>query len=154
MILMKKSKLLGDMKMHSLLLQGEYSEIIVELLNKPYCIDSVIKIVFMSFCVKNGIESSYRNRKMDFVNIFLDNLSIKFLSHPNEVSSIFAVLDKMKTCHWIKIKSGKITILRDLSGFECEHSFLKKCKSKNINPILEVNKLDDRAFLEEVLRHV
>ena len=69
------------------------------------------------------------------------------LSHPNELGCIFAVIDKMKTCRWIKIDSGRIDVLRDLSGFKCEQKFLKGCKGKDINPIIEVNKLDDKAFI-------
>ena len=149
-----KNKSLGDKKINDLLLQSEYAEIMIELLQEPYRIDSVIKLVFMSFCVRNEIRSSYKNRKTDFVNIFLNNLNIKLLSHPDELECIFAVLDKLRTCGWIKTDSGKIEVRRDLSGFKCGHKFLNNCKEKDINPIIEVNKLDDKAFLEEMLRHV
>ena len=140
--------------MDNLLLQSEYAEIMVELLQEPYSIDSVIKLVFISFCVRNESRPSYKNRKTDFVNIFLDNLNIRLLSHPDELGCIFAVLNKMKTCGWIKTDSGRIDVLKDLSDFKCEHKFLNNCKMKDNNPISEVNKLDDKAFLEEVLRHV
>lgn len=140
--------------MNELLLQSEYIEIIIELLKEPYNISSVIKLVFMSFCIRNEIRTSYKNRKTDFVDIFLDNLNIRLVSHPDELGSIFAVLKKLKDCGWIKTDSGRITVLKDLSGFKCEQRFLNSCKGKDINPIIEVNKLDDKAFLEEVLRHV
>ena len=140
--------------MNELLLQSEYAEIMIELLKEPYSINSVIKLVFMSFCIRNEIRTSYKNRKTDFVDIFLDNLNIRLVSHPDELSSIFSVLKKLKDCGWIKTDSGRITVLKDLSDFKCEQKFLKGCKGKDINPIIEVNKLDDKAFLEEVLRHV
>lgn len=140
--------------MNELLLQSEYAEIMIELLEEPYRINSVIKIVFMSFCIRNEMRSSYRNRKTDFVDELLSNLSIKLLSHPKELGGVFAVLNMLETCGWIRIDSGIITVLKDLADFKCENKFLKGCKSKEINPIIEVNKLDDKAFLEEVLRHV
>lgn len=140
--------------MNDLLLQGEYADIIVELLNEPYNVDSVIKIVFLAFCIRNETQTSYRNRKTDFVDILLNNLNIKLLSHPDELKNIFEVLSKMKKCGWITTECGKISILKKFDKEKSENKFLKGCKGKDINPIVEVNKLDDKAFIEEVLRHV
>jgi hypothetical protein len=149
-----KCKLLGVMKMNELLLQSEYAEIIIELLKAPYNIDSVVKVVFLSFCIRNEKRSSYRNRKTDFVDVILNNINIKLISHPDELMCIFEALNKLKKCGWIRSDEGKITLLKDLNSFQCDHRFLKGCKEKDINPIIEVNKLDDKAFIEEVLRHV
>lgn len=140
--------------MNDLLLQGEYAGIMVELLNEPYNVDSVVKIVFLAFCVRNETQTSYKNRKTDFVDVLLNNLNIKILSHPDELKTIFEVLNKMKKCGWIAIEDGRIIILRELSKPNLENRFLTGCKGKDINPILEANKLDDKAFIEEVLRHV
>lgn len=38
--------------MNDFLLQSEYADIIITLLNKPYGVDSVIKIVFISLFVQ------------------------------------------------------------------------------------------------------
>lgn len=151
---MEADKFHGVMSMNDLLLQAEYSDIIIELLKDPYNVDSVVKIVFLSFCVRNETQTSYRNRKTDFVDVLLDNLNIKILSHPEELRNIFEVLNKMKKCGWIAIEDGRIMILKKLDKPISENAFLKGCKGKDINPVLEVNKLDDRAFIEEVLRHV
>lgn len=142
------------MSMNDLLLQGEYADIMVELLKDPYNVDSVIKIVFLAFCVRNETQSSYKNRKTDFVDVLLNNLNIKIFSHPEELKTIFKVLNKLKKCGWIAIEDGRIIILRELSKPNLENRFLVGCKGKDINPILEANKLDDKAFIEEVLRHV
>ena len=40
-------------KMNEYILEGEYLEIIIELLSEDYKVDSLIKLVFMAFCVKN-----------------------------------------------------------------------------------------------------
>lgn len=140
--------------MNDLLLQGEYADIMVELLKDPYNVDSVVKIVFLAFCVRNETQSSYKNRKTDFVDVLLNNLNIKIFSHPEELKAIFKVLNKLKKCGWIAIEDGRIIILRELSKSNLENRFLAGCKGKDINPILEANKLDDKAFIEEVLRHV
>lgn len=151
---MRAGKSRGVKNMNDLLLQSEYVDIIVELLKEPYRIDSVLKMVFIAFCVRNEKRSSYRNRKTDFVDVLLDNLNIKLLSHPDELQSIFEVLHKLKNCGWINTANGKIRILKEPINIKCENKFLSGCKGKEINPIVEVNKLDDRAFIEEVLRHV
>ena len=151
---MKAGKSRGVKKMNDLLLQGEYAEIIVELLKEPYNVNSVIKIVFLSFCVRNETQASYRNRKTDFVDVLLNNLNIKLLSHPNELRNIFEVLSKMKKCGWITTEGGKISILKEFDKAKSENKFLVGCRGRDINPIVEVNKLDDKAFIEEVLRHV
>lgn len=140
--------------MNELLLESEYAEIIIDLLKAPYNIDSVIKIVFMAFCIRNENKSSYRNRKTDFVDVLLGNIDIKLLSHPDELISIFNILNKLKKSGWIKTDQGKVIVLQEIDGFQCYNKFLRGCKGKDINPIIEINKLDDRAFIEEVLRHV
>lgn len=151
---MKAGKLRGGKSMNDLLIQGEYTDIIVELLKEPYNVDSVVKIVFLAFCIKNETQISYRNRRTDFVDVLLCNLNIKILSHPDELRNIFEVLNKMKKCGWIATEDGRIKILKRIDKPKSENRFLEGYKGKNINPVLEVNKLDDRAFIEEVLRHV
>ena len=140
--------------MNELLIESEYAEILIELLKAPYNVDSVIKIVFMAFCIRNESKSSYRKRKTDFVDTLLGNIEIKLLSHPDELTSIFEVLNKMKKCGWIKTNQGKIIILKELKDYKCDNKFLNGCRGKEWNPLIEVNKLDDKAFIEEVLRHV
>ena len=151
---MKAGKSRGVTNMNDLLLQGEYADIMVELLNEPYKVDSVVKIVFLAFCVRNETQTSYRNRRTDFVDVLLNNLNIKLLSHPDELQNIFEVLNKMKKCGWITIEGGRIAILKDFNKSKSDNRFLVGCRGRNINPVIEVNKLDDRAFIEEVLRHV
>lgn len=140
--------------MNEMLIQSEYAEIIIELLKEPYNINSIVKLVFLSFCIRNEKRPSYRKRKTDFVEILLSNLNIKLLAHQNELTSAFEVINILKQCGWIKTEAGRIIILKDLSQFRCSQRFLMGYKDKEINPIVEVNKLDDKAFIEEVLRHV
>lgn len=151
---MKAEKYRGVKMMNDLLLQSEYADIIIELLKDPYNVASIVKIVFLAFCVRNEQKVSYGNRKTDFVDVLLNNLDIKLLSHPDELKSIFEVLNKMENCGWIKTEDGKISILKDFDYSKSENRFLTGCRGREINPIIEVNKLDDRAFIEEVLRHV
>lgn len=151
---MKAGKSRGVKSMNDLLLQGEYADIIIELLNEPYNVNSVVKMVFLSFCIRNETQTSYRNRKTDFVDVVLNNLNIKLLSHPDELRNIFEVLDKLKKCGWITTEGGRISVLKELGNSKSENRFLVGCREKDINPVVEVNKLDDRAFIEEVLRHV
>ena len=52
------------------------------------------------------------------------------------------------------IEDDLIVVVKNLENVACGNKFLNGCKDKQINPIREVNKLDSRAFTEEVLRHV
>ena len=151
---MKAGESRGVKIMNDLLLQSEYADIIVELLKEPYSVDSVVKIMFLAFCVRNEKQTFYRNRRTDFVDVLLDNLNIKLLSPPDELRNIFEVLNKMKKCGWITTQGGRIAILKEFDKSKSNNRFLTGCRGKDINPIIEVNKLDDMAFIEEVLRHV
>lgn len=137
-----------------LALEGEYLEIMIELLGDTYNVNSLIKLVFMSFCVRNAKKRAYAGRKKDFIDVFFASLNVKLISHPNELEAILEVIRKLKTSGWIQVTNDEVVVLRDLKGFECENDFLISCRNKDLNPIIEVNKLDSRAFTEEVLRHV
>ena len=72
----------------SLILQAEYASIIISLIKKPYRVNSITKLIFMSFGVKHASIKKYSNRKMDFIKTFLSSLSIKLTSHPEELKAI------------------------------------------------------------------
>lgn len=137
-----------------LVLEGEYLEIMLELLGNRYKINSLIKLVFMSFCVRNVKKRAYMGRKKDFIDVFFASINIKLLSHPNEIEAILEVIHKLKTSGWIQIINDEVELLKDLKDFECANDFLISCRDRNFNPIIEVNKLDNKSFTEEVLRHV
>ena len=137
-----------------LVLEGEYLEIVIELLGERYNVNSLIKLVFMSFCVRNTKINAYAGRKKDFINVFFASLNIKLMSHPNELKAIFEVIHKLKTSGWIQIENDEVELLKDIKGFESKNGFLISCRDKVLNPIIEVNKLDSRSFTEEVLRNV
>ena len=140
---------------NNLMLQAEYADIILALLGSPYDIDSVVKLVFIAFCVKEETSASYGRRENNLVDALLNNLDIKLISHPDELKAIFEVLSKLKKCGWIATENGRIRKLRELPDCECNNEFLSKYRKKpDNNPVNEVNKLDDKAFVEEVLRHV
>lgn len=140
--------------MNNFHLEAEYMEIMLMLLSKKYNINSLIKLVFMAFCIKNGKIESYRGRKKDFIDVFFSSINIKLLSHPNEMKAIFEVIYKLKSSGWISIDGDFVTVLKNLDDFKYYNDFLRKYDKKDINPIKEVNKLDSKAFVEEVLRHV
>lgn len=60
----------------------------------------------------------------------------------------------LKSSGWVKIEGDEIEVLKELKGFTCNNSYLVGCRDMELNPLHEVNKLDNRAFAEEVLRHV
>ncbi len=134
-------------------LEGEYMEIVIELLDN-YEINSLIKLVFMAFCIKNCKKSAFNGRKKDFVDAFFSGLNVKLFSHSYEMKAILEVIQKLKTSGWIKIESDEVLMQKEFQNYKCENKFLVRCRDKDPNPIHEVNKLDSRAFMEEVLRNV
>ena len=137
-----------------LLEEAEYMDIILSLLQEPYNIDSLIKIIFISFCIHN--ESNllkYTNRKQDFVDTFIENISFKLEVNKNELISIFGVLDILRKQKIIDIVGDKI-IGKKTIEFNTQNPLIQKCASSELNPISETNKLDSKALLEEVIRYV
>lgn len=142
------------MKLDDIVLEAEYLDIVVELLMPPYCINSISKLIFIAFCVRNeNNQYKYRNRTKDFVDVFIGNISIKLYSHNNEVKSIINVIDILKSTNNINIDGDNIEFINQINVAH-ESSFLKFCKTKVPNPIIEINKLEPKALIEEVLRYV
>lgn len=134
--------------------EAEYADIIITLLKHPYDISSITKLIFIAFCVKNETnQSRYKNRTKDFVDVFMSNISLKLVAHNQEIMQIFHVIDKLNKTSKVSINQDKISLIHEFD-FQTESDFLKFCKTKNPNPINEVNKLDPKALLEEVLRYV
>lgn len=141
-----------------LISDAEYMDILVSLLLKPYDIDSLCKLVFIAFGVKyNCGMKVYANRKKDLVQVFMSALSIKLLSHMDDMHIIIEQLYILESNGWISIsEKGKVELTSE-DGVDIFHpcnSFLNHFKGKEINPINAVNRLDDQAFLEEVLRYI
>ena len=141
-------------RLNEVIKEAEYADIVLSLLTKPYCILSVTKIVFFSFCILHEkIFASYRGRKRDFVDVFFENISLNLAVDYKDIEKIIFVLD-------ILVKSGKISMngdtieIKDEINHNPENEFLKICISRTPNPILEINKLDEKAVIEEVIRYV
>lgn len=142
------------MMLNELISEAEYADIIITLLKPPYEISSITKLIFIAFCVKNETnQSQYKNRTKDFVDVFMSNISLKLTAHNQEIMQIIHVIDKLNNTSKVSISEDKIGLTYDFD-FQTESSFLKFCKTKNPNPINEVNKLDSKALIEEVLRYV
>lgn len=141
---------------NTLILEGEYADIIIELLREPFLINSITKLIFIAFCVKNEKRiKAYSNKKKDFVNFFFDNIKFKFISQKNEIRTILEIIYKLKASNWIAVDEDNIKVLKDLSIFnETYNKFLIAIKQYKFNAIIEINKLDAKAFIEEVIQHV
>lgn len=137
-----------------IILDAEYTDIILTLLQKPYYISSITKLVFIAFCVKheNNIQT-YANRSKDFVDCFFKNISLKLPAHHEELICILSVVDMLKKTSTILVNNDSIDLQKSINH-EPENIFLKFCSKKIPNPIVEVNKLNAKALLEEVIRYV
>ena len=142
------------MNKEKLLQEAEYADIILALLGSPYAITSITKLIFIAFCVRHESNlSSYKNRSKDFIDVFFKNISLKLSAHYNDIGLILHFVDILKNTSKISIVGDSIEL-----GVELTHSpenhFLQFCAKKVPNPIVEINKLDAKALLEEVIRYV
>lgn len=142
------------MNKEDLIIEAEYADIILTLLRPPYMISSITKLVFISFCIKwESSISSYKNRSRDFVDVFYKNISLKLLTHCEDICKIFHFIDILKNTGLITVNEDKIELIAEIQHYPV-NKFLQFCDGKIPNPIIEVNKLDVKATLEEVIRYV
>lgn len=142
------------MKTERLVKEAEYADIILSLLQPPYNISSLCKITFIAFCIQHEQSiSAYSNRTKDFVDTFFKNISLKLVAHSEDIEAIFHVLSMLENNESITICNDTIQ-LKSCPQHTSENIFLKFCENKNPNPIVEIDKLDIKALLEEVIRYV
>ncbi|HBR02303.1 MAG TPA: hypothetical protein DD738_06810 [Ruminiclostridium sp.] len=134
--------------------EAEYADIIITLMKSPYKISSITKLVFIAFCVKHESNLyAYHNRTKDFVDVFFSNISLKFSIHYQEIGQIIHTIDMLNKSSKVLIDGDYIELKYDFD-FQTENKFLKFCITKIPNPIIQINKLDAKAVVEEVLRYV
>lgn len=153
---MKIARLLGEIMMNKekLLREAEYADIILTLLNSPYAITSITKLIFMAFCVKHESNlPAYRNRSKDFIDVFFKNISLKLSAHYDDIELILHFVDVLKNTSKVSIDGDYIELSAEFTHSP-ENHFLQFCAKKVPNPIIEINKLDAKALLEEVIRYV
>lgn len=142
------------MSREKLLKEAEYADIILTLLNSPYSITSITKLIFISFCVKHESNIlAYRNRSKDFIDVFFKNISFKLSTHYDDIEIILHFIDILRNTSNVSINGDYIELNIEFLHSP-ENHFLQSCAKKIPNPIIEVNKLDTKALLEEVIRYV
>jgi len=141
-------------KLNDVIKEAEYADIILSLLVEPYQINSVTKMLFFAFCIKYEDNfASYRSRTKDFVDVFFENISLKLATNYKDIGKILCVLKMLVKVGKISITEDNIQVLEELKH-STENKFIKMCSGKTPNPILEINKLDATAVIEEVIRYV
>lgn len=142
------------MTKNRLILEAEYADIIMTLLAEPYGISSIAKLTFIAFCVKHESNIQlYSNRVKDFVDVFFKNISLKLSAHYEDIEVIIHFVDMLKNTSIANINGDYIELTKDISH-DPENAFLQFCSKKVPNPIVEINKLDTKALMEEVIRYV
>lgn len=152
----KVIKFLGEIMMNKqkLLQEAEYADIILTLLNSPYAITSITKLIFIAFCVRYESNiSAYKNRSKDFIDVFFKNISLKLSAHYDDIELILHFVDILKNTSKVSISGDYIELISEFKHLP-ENHFLQFCAKKVPNPIVEINKLDAKALLEEVIRYV
>ena len=142
------------MRINNIIKEAVYADIILSLLVEPYRVNSVAKMIFFAFCIKYEDDfASYRNRTKDFVDVFFENISLRLETNYKDIEIILCVLTMLVRTGKISITGDRIEIIDEVAH-STENDFIKKCSGKTPNPILEINKLDAIAVIEEVIRYV
>ena len=140
--------------MNNIIFEAEYADIILTLLQPPYSITSLTKLVFISFCSKYETNTQfYINRSKDFVDIFMRNITLKLSSHYEDLETILHFIQMLEHTSVVTIEKNEIWMNQPVAH-QVENKFLKFCANKVPNPILEIKKLDEKALIEEVIRYV
>ena len=141
-------------RLNDVIKEAEYADIILSLLVEPYQINSVTKMIFFAFCIRYEDNfASYRSRTKDFVDVFFENISLKLATNYKDIGKILCILKMLVKSGKISIAEDTIQVLEELKH-STENDFIKMCSRKTPNPILEINKLDATAVIEEVIRYV
>ena len=139
------------MKKNDLVRKAEYIDIMLSLMSKPYNINSITKLIFFSFCVRHML--SFKSRSNNIVEEFFSNLSIKFQLNYYEIDDILWVIELLEKNKMVEVEGDNIQFV-DSREYKSKNELLKQLANRNVNPILEVNKLDASAVIEEVIRYV
>ena len=112
------------------------------------------KLIFIAFCVKHESNlPAYRNRVKDFIDVFFKNISLKLSAHYDDIELILHFIGILQNTSKVSIDGDFIELNAEFT-YSPENSFLQFCAKKVPNPIIEINKLDAKALLEEVIRYV
>ena len=135
---------------------AEYVEIEVGILQEPFSIKSINKLIFISFCVYHQANYGKRYNRLDITQTFFRTLSGRLLTNINDSQVIMSGVLLLEKSGLIEVdEKGSIKVYDDLKTLTPNNPFLQKFMSKTMeNPIFAVNRLDDKAFMEEVIRYV
>lgn len=139
------------MRKNDLIKKAEYIDIILSLMSKSYNINSITKLIIFSFCIKHML--LFKNKTNNIVEEFFSNLSIKFQLSYREIEDILWVIEFLDKTKMVEIEGDNIHMLTS-NEYEPKNELLRKLVNRKVNPVIEVNKLDVNAVIEEVIRYV
>lgn len=133
--------------------EAEYFDIIVGLLSEPFEYDSFVKTVFTAFIIKNCEPKVDKNvTNLNLISKFMNNLRTQFFINYNDFNSIFKILRLLEDTSCIKIKDNTI-FKKNISKEYIVQSNVFKISAVR-KTILEIKKMSDKSFMEEVIRYV
>ena len=130
-----------------------YFDIIVGLLNPPFEYDSLIKIMFMAFIMKNCEPKIDKNViSLDLISKFIKNLRTEFFINYKDFENIFRIIKILENSNFIVLEGNKVIQKSEKFDYNVQ-SVLFKHKAIQ-NTVNEIKKMSDKAFIEEVVRYV
>ena len=144
--------LIGVVKMNEkqMINVSEYLSIIYKLIT-DFQINSLFKVVFSSFVIKNRKEKiSFVNQKNNLIEGFFQQFHMDLFSNYNDFKYIFEAINILQENQIIVIQNNTITICKLIEVINDD--FLKK---RNVIASLElIASMNENSFVEEVLYNV
>lgn len=139
------------MKENDIVRKAEYLDIILSLLSKPYNITSITKLIFFSFSIKHMYV--FNSKKYNFIEEFFSNISVNFFLYYMELEDIFWIINLLNMTKLVNIDNDNIYFTHKIN-YVSKNKLLINLLKRQINPIKEINKLDPKSVIEEVVRYV
>ena len=144
--------LIGVVKMNEkqMINVSEYLSIIYKLVT-DFQINSLFKVVFSSFVIKNRKEKiSFANQKNNLIEGFFQQFHMDLFSNYNDFKYIFEAINILQENQIIVIQNNTITICKLIEVIHDD--FFKK---RNVIASLElIASMNENSFVEEVLYNV
>ena len=133
--------------------EATYFDIIMGLLEKPYEIRSLLKLVFIAFTVRAAEYKVDKYAKaLDLVSKFMSNLKIELFNATDDFKVIFRIINILEKTGYINVDGNEILQIKSAANYKCKNKVLS-LSSVN-KAILEINTITDKSFAEEIIRNV
>lgn len=138
------------MKSNDVITLARYTNIVLEILKELKKI-SLVKLVFLSFCMKNCVSQSdnLTKSKYDLFSKLMRHFNAQYNLKSREFIYVFESINLLNKSGYIDINEREVTLTNRII-----HSYMDEDFLKYRMLFKEVEKMNDVWFLEEIIANV